>query len=132
MATQAPRQQRPKQAAPSKRGRASAELREAVKGRDHEFRGIAFIAVGVLLGLGIYLDLAGPFGRGVETVVGWFAGVGRFLVPLVMVGIGVALVRKGQAANRIRLVVGCSVRELAAERPDDECGEHGDRLVQPR
>ncbi|MEY4173098.1 MAG: hypothetical protein RI900_263 [Actinomycetota bacterium] len=113
MATQAPRQPRPKQAASPKRGRASAELRDAVKGRDHEFRGIAFIAVGVLLGLGIYLDLAGPFGRGVETVVGWFAGVGRFLVPLVMVGIGVAMVRKGQAANRTRLIVGCSVASLA-------------------
>ncbi len=67
-------------------------------GREHEFGGIAFIAVGVLLGMAMYLDLAGPLGRGVETVVGWLTGIGRFLVPVALVAIGVALIRKGRSA----------------------------------
>jgi len=41
---------------------ASGSLRTAVGGREHEFVGIALIGVGVLLGLAVYVDRAGPFG----------------------------------------------------------------------
>jgi S-DNA-T family DNA segregation ATPase FtsK/SpoIIIE len=81
--------------------------------RRDEFIGVAVIAIGVLVGLGIYVDLAGPFGRGVETVVGWFTGLGRYLVPPVLVAIGVALVRKGRSAHRVRLTVGYGLTSLA-------------------
>ncbi|MGB8858538.1 MAG: DNA translocase FtsK [Ilumatobacteraceae bacterium] len=97
----------------SRRDQATAEMREAVSGREDEFLGIGFIGVGVLLGLGIYFNLAGPLGRGVETLVGWFTGVGRFVVPVALVGAGVALVRKGRSGHRFRLAIGWGVSALA-------------------
>lgn len=89
-----------------RRSRAQHDLRRAVDGREHEFIGFALITVGVLLGLATYFDLAGPLGSGVETFVGWFVGLGRFLVPVVLVSSGVALVKKGQSSSPTRLVIG--------------------------
>jgi DNA segregation ATPase FtsK/SpoIIIE, S-DNA-T family len=97
----------------SRRGQASAELRQAIEGREHEFAGIGFIAAGVLLGLAIYLNLAGPLGRGVETVVGWLTGLGRFVVPIALVAIGAALVGKGQSMRRFRLAIGWGLLGLS-------------------
>src|SRR4051812_5140568 len=90
----------------SRRGQASSELRQAIEGREHEFAGIGFIVAGVLLGMAIYLDLAGPVGRGVETLVGWFTGLGRFVLPIALISIGIALVRKGESMHRFRLAMG--------------------------
>ncbi|HUC33603.1 MAG TPA: DNA translocase FtsK 4TM domain-containing protein, partial [Ilumatobacteraceae bacterium] len=93
---------------------------------EDEFWGIGFIGVGLLLGLAIYLDLAGPLGRGIETIVGWFTGIGRFIVPIVLVGIGVALVHKGRSGHRFRLAIGWGITALSilgvlhvVRRPDD-------------
>jgi hypothetical protein len=52
----------------------AAGLRGAMDGRENEFMGIALVAAGILLALAIYFNLAGPLGRGVETLVGWFTG----------------------------------------------------------
>ena len=97
----------------SRRGQASTELRQAIEGREHEFAGIGFIAVGVLLGLAIYLDLAGPLGRGVETVVGWLTGLGRYIVPAALVAVGAALVGKGRSMHRSRLAFGWGLLGLS-------------------
>ena len=97
----------------SRRDQASAELREAVLGREDEFVGIGFIVGGVLLGLAIYFNLAGPLGRGIETLVGWFTGLGRFIVPIALVGAGVALVHKGRSGRRFRLAIGWGLAALA-------------------
>ncbi len=124
MATQSPRKPRTNAAASSKRDTAPAEaqsrksaasggIKAAVGDREDEFWGLGFIALGVLLGLAIYLKLAGPFGRGANTVVGWFTGVGRFLVPVALLGIGVALVRKGRSSHRWRLATGWGLSSLA-------------------
>ncbi|MEI7548066.1 MAG: DNA translocase FtsK 4TM domain-containing protein, partial [Actinomycetota bacterium] len=99
----------------SRRDQASAELREAVEGRENEFWGIGLVGIGLLLGLGIYMgDHAGPFGRGVATVVGWFTGVGRFFVPIALVASGVALIRRGRSNHRWRLAVGWGLAVAAA------------------
>lgn len=84
-------------------------LRHAVAGRREEFFGIAAIATGLVLGLGVYLRLAGPLGRGVDDALGWLVGWGRFLLPAVLLTVGVALVREGARENRARLVLGSSV-----------------------
>lgn len=97
----------------SRRDQASAELREAVGDREDELWGIGFIGAGLLIGLAVYVDLAGPLGRGVETLVGWFTGLGRFIMPIALVGIGVALVRKGRSGQRFRLAIGWAVTALA-------------------
>ncbi|MEP7048221.1 MAG: DNA translocase FtsK [Ilumatobacteraceae bacterium] len=97
----------------SRRGQASAELRQAIEGREHEFAGIGFIAAGILLGLAMYVNLAGPLGRGVETVVGWLTGLGRFVVPVALIAIGAALVGKGQSMRRFRLAIGWGLLGLS-------------------
>ena len=97
----------------NRRGPVATELRRAIEGREHEFAGIGFIAAGLLLALAIYLDLAGPLGRGVETIVGWFTGLGRFFVPIALVGIGVALIGKGRSLHRVRLTVGWGLLSVA-------------------
>src|SRR6478735_8281624 len=90
----------------SRRQHSGGELRGAVDGREDEFVGIALIAAGVLLGLAIYFDLAGVLGEAISKVVGWFTGVARYLVPIALVCIGVALVRRGRSEHRYRLMVG--------------------------
>jgi DNA segregation ATPase FtsK/SpoIIIE, S-DNA-T family len=93
----------------TRRNRANAEMRDAVAGREHEFLGLGLIGGAVILGLAMYVDLAGPLGRGIETVFGWFAGLGRFAVPFVLLAAGVALVRRGRTASPVRLAVGWTV-----------------------
>lgn len=88
---------------------ATPEWRSALSGREEEFVGIALIAVGLVLGLGIYLRLAGPLGRAVDDVLGWLVGWGRFVLPVAAVAVGVALVRRGASAHRIRLVFAWTV-----------------------
>jgi S-DNA-T family DNA segregation ATPase FtsK/SpoIIIE len=82
------------------------ELRRAVAGQEHEYIGIALIGIGVLIGLAVYFDLAGPLGRGVETFIGWFLGLGRYVLPVVLVSGGVALVKSGRSSSPTRLVIG--------------------------
>jgi len=72
---------------------------------DDELIGLGLIGAAVLLGLAIYVDLAGPIGRGVETLFGWFFGLGRFAVPLVLAAVGVAFVQKGRSSGPIRLAI---------------------------
>jgi len=97
-----------------RRDQATAELREAVSGRENEFWGVGLVGIGLLLGLGIYMGAkAGPLGRGVAHVVGWFTGLGRFLIPVACVGAGVALIRRSRSDHRWRLAVGWGVTALA-------------------
>ena len=98
----------------ARRGRAQADLRQAVEGREHEFVGIVLVGVGLLLALAIYFDLAGPLGSGVEAFVGWFFGLGRFVLPAVLVASGVALVKKGQSSSPTRLMIGWGMIGCAA------------------
>ncbi len=73
--------------------------------RRDEFIGLGLIGAAVLLALAIYFELAGPIGRGVETLFGWFLGLGRFAVPPVLAGIGVAFVRRGRSSAPVRLAI---------------------------
>jgi len=93
--------------APTRRGdQAKAELRDAMSGREHEFIGIAFIIGGMLIGLAIYFKLAGILGRLLNDLLGFLAGLGRFVVPIALVAIGVALIRSGRSQHRFRLIAG--------------------------
>ncbi|MFM2070504.1 MAG: hypothetical protein RLZZ623_767 [Actinomycetota bacterium] len=91
----------------------SSGVRSAIEGREHEFLGIGLIAAGALIGLAVYLNLAGPLGRCVETLVGWFTGLGRFIVPIALVGTGAALVHRGRSEHRTRLAIGWAVSAVA-------------------
>ena len=98
----------------NRRTRAQSDLRGAVEGREHEFVGVGLIGGGVLLGLGIYWNLAGPVGRGIEKLFGWITGVGRYALPLVLIAVGIALVHKGRSSNPLRLVLGWGLMALSA------------------
>ncbi len=103
----------PPEGSGSRRDQAQAELRQAVGGREHEFIGLGLIGLAVLLGLAVYVDLAGPLGRAVETLAGWLFGLGRYAVPLVLVAIGVSFLRKGRSASPFQLIIGWSMMSLA-------------------
>jgi len=98
----------------SRSRRAADEVIEGVDGREHEFLGLGLIGAGVLLGLAIYVNLAGPLGRGVETLIGWFTGLGRYAVPVILVGSGVALVRRGRSSSPFRVALGWTLMFLSA------------------
>ncbi|HWL41590.1 MAG TPA: DNA translocase FtsK 4TM domain-containing protein [Ilumatobacter sp.] len=94
-------------------GRASAELRQAVEGRENEYVGLGLIGAGVLLALAIYFRLAGIVGSGISELVGWCVGLGRFAVPVALLAVGIALVHKGESATPVRLGTGWSLLGVA-------------------
>ncbi len=96
------------------RQQSGAELRTAVEDRQTELIGIGLIAAGVLLALAVYLNLAGPLGSGIESLFGWIFGIGRYVVPIVLVAAGVALVKKGHSSSPVRLAIGWGLVGVAA------------------
>lgn len=76
--------------------------------------GIALIAIGVLLILGVWFSLAGPAGDGAGTFLGWFLGIGRHLLPLVLIGSGVAVLRDHEAQAPIRVGIGWTLAVLSS------------------
>lgn len=103
----------PPEGSTSRRDQATAELREAVGGREHEFVGLGLIGLAILLALAVYVNLAGPLGRGIETLAGWLFGLGRYAVPVVLVAAGVSLLRQGRSASPFQLVIGWAMMSLA-------------------
>lgn len=103
----------PPEGSSSRRDQAQAELRDAVGGREHEFVGLGLIGLAILLSLAVYVNLAGPLGRGIETLAGWLFGLGRYAVPLVLVAIGVSFLRKGRSASPFQLFIGWSSMSLS-------------------
>ncbi len=93
---------------------ARGEVREALSGREHELSAIAFFVLGVLIGLAVYVRLAGPVGRGADTALGVIMGLARYGLPLVSIAVGVALLRGDQAPSRMKLALGWGVMVLAA------------------
>jgi S-DNA-T family DNA segregation ATPase FtsK/SpoIIIE len=91
---------------PTKREPRSGEVRQAIEGRQSEFSAIAFILLGIIVGLAVYLRLAGPVGRGTDTALGCLLGLGRYALPPIFVAIGIAHLRADEAPNRMKLALG--------------------------
>jgi len=100
-------------ARPSKKAAPESAAREVVRGREVEFWGVGLISAGILLVLSMYLHMAGPLGDAIDTSFGWLLGLGRFALPVVVVGVGVAMVRRRSVEHRVRLTVGWAVVVLA-------------------
>jgi S-DNA-T family DNA segregation ATPase FtsK/SpoIIIE len=98
---------------PRRRDQVAEELREAVDGRRHDLAGIVLVIVGVLLGLAVYVDVAGPLGRAIAAVLAWFVGVGRFAVPVVLVAAGIAFIREARSSSPVRIGLGWSLLGIA-------------------
>ncbi|MCU1356092.1 MAG: ftsK [Acidimicrobiales bacterium] len=83
-------------ASPPRRGigdRLLDVLAAASRGHGADFAGLVCVVLGLVAGLGIYADAAGPVGRGVADGVGLAVGAARILAPVVLVGVGILLIR---------------------------------------
>ena len=103
-----------KESAPAVKGARRGEVREAISGREHEFAAIALIVLGVIVALAVYVRLAGPVGRGADIALGAVTGLGRYLLPLILVGTGVAVIRGDEPPNRMKFLLGWSGVVVAA------------------
>jgi S-DNA-T family DNA segregation ATPase FtsK/SpoIIIE len=68
-------------------------LRHTFDGHGHDVVGLAAIVAGVVIGLAIYANVAGPVGRAIALGTGAVAGVLSWLVPPALVGLGVVVLR---------------------------------------
>ena len=106
-------------AASAAKAPAPSPLRQAFSGHGHDVWGVALIALGLLAGLGIYADRAGPLGAGLADAFGALVGGLRVLAPVALV-LGGALLLRGprevedQARHRTaRVVVGTTLIVVA-------------------
>ena len=114
--------------------RLTRALASALRGHVGDLVGLLLIALGLVAGMGIYADAAGPVGRGLATAIGSAIGLARVLAPVALVGTGVLLVRgapeapdgaEPDAASRAHLwvggllvtVAGCGLLHLTGGRP---------------
>ena len=91
---------------PTKREPRQSEVRQAIEGRQSEFSAIAFILLGIIVGLAVYLRLAGPVGRGADTALGCLLGLGRYALPPIFIAVGIAHLRADETPNRMKLALG--------------------------
>lgn len=73
-------------------GRVSTAVETAFDGRQADVWGVVLIALGLLAGLGLYLDLAGPVGEGFRVAFGTILGLARVVVPPALVALGAGLI----------------------------------------
>lgn len=69
------------------------------EGHGRHVAGVLLVALGMLGGVGIYADAAGPAGRGLAALIGALTGVLRFVVPVAAVTGGVLLIRGPRPAD---------------------------------
>jgi DNA segregation ATPase FtsK/SpoIIIE, S-DNA-T family len=115
--------------------RVAGSVAQALDGHWTDVAGLLAIGIGLVTGLGVYADAAGPAGRGLDTAAGVGVGWGRFLVPVALVLGGILLVRgrpDGADADAddssesrahvwvgglLLAVAGCGLLHLAGGRP---------------
>ena len=84
-------------------------MKSVLEGRGHEFGGVALICFGILLSMSIYVEFAGPLGRLLDTTFSSLLGVGRFVLPIVIVAAGFASINRKSLQHRVRLACGWTV-----------------------
>ena len=99
-------------------------LQQAFAGHGHDVGGIVLILAGIVMGLGLYGDLAGPVGHGLAQAAGACVGRAAYLLPPALVVLG-ALGMRGprtdddgneidDPARSVRPVVGSLLLLVAA------------------
>ena len=68
--------------------------------------GIALIVLSLLSVLSVWMDAAGPFGRGLTWLLGGAMGVGAYAFPVVGVWWGFVLLRDTAREDRVRMFIG--------------------------
>ncbi len=88
-------------------------LKPILAERAGELMGMFFVVLGVLLSLSVYVSVVGPVGRGLDTSLRWTVGLGRYVLPVVCLGLGVALLKRVSIEHRVRLTFGWLVVSVA-------------------
>ena len=96
-----------------RRVRRPSVLKSVLEDRGHEFGGIALVCLGILLFMSVYANIAGPVGRGLNTVLSSTIGLGRFVIPVLVIGAGVAFIQRTEVQHRVRLAFGWAVFSTA-------------------
>ena len=109
--------------------------RAAFGGRGDEILGLLLVVGGLLAGLSVYLERAGVFGRLLDSGLGWSVGSTRVLLPVAMVGTGLAMFRERSEFGEIsrRLPVGLvmavvsvtGILHITRDRPGFDDGADG-------
>jgi len=83
-------------------------FKTAFAGRGNEMLGLGLVLGGLLAGLSIYLEQAGPVGDVVDGAAGWTIGIIKLVLPVLMVLTGLAMFRERSEFGEItkRLPVG--------------------------
>ncbi|MFP5254922.1 MAG: DNA translocase FtsK [Acidimicrobiia bacterium] len=101
----------------------------ALDGHAGDVVGLLLVALGLVAGLGVYADAAGPAGRWLDDAAGTLVGWGRLLAPLALLAAGVLLVRGEPdeddpgarshvwVGGLLLAVAGCGLLHLAGGRP---------------
>ncbi|MCA1842147.1 MAG: DNA translocase FtsK 4TM domain-containing protein, partial [Actinobacteria bacterium] len=95
---------RPPSRANGRRPSATTTARPAGHGRD--VTGLGLAGGGVLVGLGVYANLAGPAGQALDAAAGAAFGAGRFGLPLALAGAGAVVLRRRPHEDPRRLALG--------------------------
>jgi S-DNA-T family DNA segregation ATPase FtsK/SpoIIIE len=88
--------------------------RATVDGHESDLIGLGLIVLALVLALGVYGHFAGIIGTGLNWLAALLTGVGRYLLPVAIAAIGVALISNRRSTNRLRLVAGCIALAAAA------------------
>jgi len=111
--------------------------------------GLGLLAAGALVGLGVYADVAGPFGRVVDAGVGAGVGMVKLAVPIALVVTGIGVLRGPEPAEPdadlehrgarfalasvLLLIAACGLLHMSASQPSitegvDALGDAGGLL----
>ncbi|HWE55036.1 MAG TPA: DNA translocase FtsK 4TM domain-containing protein, partial [Acidimicrobiales bacterium] len=93
--------------------------------------GGALLVAGALAALGVYTNLVGPTGRGINQFLGDAVGVGKFLVPVALAVVGVTAIRDETGRGPARLALGSVLALIATSGLADDVGgpAHGNHQV---
>ncbi len=75
--------------------------------------GIVLLMAGVLAALGIYVDILGPAGRGLDSGTAYAIGWARFMLPVIFAGVGTALMRERLRNEPDRVAIGLVLITIA-------------------
>jgi len=100
--------ERASNAASIEEGAVKKFFKTAFAGRGNEMLGLGLVLGGLLAGLSIYLEQAGPVGDVVDGAAGWTIGIIKLVLPVLMVLTGLAMFRERSEFGEItkRLPVG--------------------------
>ena len=97
---------KPARRGPSRWARVRAALAQCIGRQADDVWGVALLVTGLLAGLGIYADLAGPAGGVLSGATGAALGWSRFLLPPALAGVGLVLLQGRPRAEPGRAVLG--------------------------